>query len=107
MKGADGCQRHDDAGFHVEDTGAPVAAAFFAPGHVCQGADRPDCVEMAEEENGLAGGAGGAEAEFEDVAEVFLAVAFDAAAECAGEVFDDCGGGVNRCWIFTWGFLLD
>ena len=89
LEGADGGEGHDDAGFHVEDSGAGVAAVVVGPGHGGEGTEGPDGVEMAEEEDGFAGGAGGAEAEFEDVAEEFLGVAFDAAAEFAGPGFGE------------------
>ena len=52
---------------------------------------------MAEEQDGLAGGTPWAEAEFEDVAEGFLFVPFDAAAEGAGDLFYMSHGGVD-CW---------
>ena len=75
---------HDDAGLHVEHSGAVDLAVGFAPGHGFEGADGPDGVEVAEEQDGFAAGARGAEAELEDVAEVFLVVALGAAAEGRG-----------------------
>ena len=95
LESADGGECHDDAGFHVEDTGAVVATVLVGPGHGGEGTAGPDGVEVAEEEDGFAGGAGGTEAEFEDVAEELLGVAFDAAAELAGAGFGEQHGGVN------------
>ena len=47
----DGSEGHGNAGFHVENAGAAKPAIGDAPGHGAEGADRPDCVEMAEHKN--------------------------------------------------------
>ena len=107
FKVLDGCEGHDDAGLHVEDAGAPEAAIFFAPGHSRERSHGPDGVEVAEEQDGLSGGTRGAEAELEDVAEGFLFVTFDAAAEGAGDVFYLGDGGVYGDAVFSGGLGLD
>ena len=96
---ADGGEGHRDAGLHVEDAGAVdsgVFAAGLAPGHGFEGAERPDGVEVAEEEDWFVLCAGaGAEAELEDVAEVLLFVLPGAPAEGFGLATDEGGGSVD------------
>jgi hypothetical protein len=78
-------RRHGHAGLHIESSGAPKAAVAHAAGHGFKRADRPHCVEMAEEEDGLGAFtcARGprAEAGFENVAVARLAMELEAAAE--------------------------
>ena len=67
----------------------------------------PDCVEVGEQQDWFAGGAGRAEVQFEDVAVLFLAVVAGAAAETASVFFCDGHGGVDGGGIFTGRLLLD
>ncbi len=109
----DSGESHGDAGFHVEcagavKTGLALGVGGEAAGHGFQGAEGPDCVEMAEQEDAVGGGFGaGAEAEFEDVAPGALTVAFYASSEgfCVG-----CGevhAGVYGGFIVRGGFGED
>ena len=107
MEGFDGGEGHDDAGLHVEGSGAGDFFLGFAPGHLGEGAVGPDGVEVAEQEDWLACRAGWAEVEFEDVAVSFLFVVFRAGSEFAGPAFDQGAGGVDGAGVFAGGFLLD
>ena len=92
----DGGEGHGHAGFHVQDARAPEAAFGGAAGHGFEGAEGPDRIQMAKQEDRL-GGAGfgfGAEAGFEDIAERALAVELDAASESFG-----MGGGEGNTGI--------
>ena len=81
--------------------------ADLLAGHGGEGAERPDGVQVAEEKDGFASGAGGAEAELEDISEVFLFVSFDASAELASPAFDEGSGGVEGGFVLAGGLLLD
>ena len=50
----EGFERHDDAGFHVDDARAEELAAVFTIRHGGKRADRPDGVEVAEDEDAWA-----------------------------------------------------
>lgn len=60
---------------------------------------------MAEKKNGFAGGADGAEADFEDIAKTGFPVPLAPSAEAVDEVFDPLYCSVNCKSIFSWGFL--
>jgi len=60
---------------------------------------------MAKKEDGFAGGADRAEADFEEVAETGFSVPLAASAEAVGEVFDPLDSSVKCQPIFSWGFL--
>ena len=45
------CESRDDSGFHVEYARTPEAAVGLPPWHLLQRADRPDGVEVAEQED--------------------------------------------------------
>ena len=49
----EGGERHSDTGLHVEGTGAPKAATTDPAGHGLKRAERPNCVEVTEEEDRL------------------------------------------------------
>ena len=44
---------HGHSGLHVEHAGSPGAAFFDPEGHLGERAERPDCVEVAEQQDGL------------------------------------------------------
>ena len=100
-KQLDGGEGHGDADFHVERAGTPETRVTLcvggdAAGHGFERAECPDGVEVAEEQDAQ-GGIARAEAEFEDVTEVAVAVALDATSKgfrvCGGEVHAGIDGG--------------
>jgi len=102
-----GFKGHDDAGLHVEDAGTEDFAVGFAPGHFGERAERPDGVQMAEEQDAGAFGAGGAETELEDIAVLFLAMAFYGRAEVCGPGCDEIVRAVDCSLVFAGGFDFD
>ena len=89
----DGGEGHGDASLHVEGSGTPETASAQPAGHGFERAERPNRVQMAEEQEGLGGGVciRTPEAEFEDIGEAGLTVGLDAATQllatrdCEGE----------------------
>jgi hypothetical protein len=80
---------HGDADFHIEGAGAPEAAVVNATGHGAKGADGPNGIEVAEQENGPEVLVSTTETRFEDVAVIALAVKLDAAAEISNGLGGD------------------
>jgi hypothetical protein len=102
-----GCERHDDAGLHVEYAGAPEASVSLTERHGFEGSEGPDRVEVAEQEQGLLAAAGGAEAKLKDVAEPLLFVHLGGSTEGCCDLGDERVREVDRGGIVAGGFLLD
>jgi len=102
-----GFKGHDDAGLHVEDAGTEDLAVGFAPRHFGERSERPDGVQMAEEQDAAAFGAGGAETELEDVAVLFLAMAFYGRAEVCGPGGNESVGAIDCGFVLAGGFDFD
>ena len=98
-EGFEGGEGHEDAGLHVEDTWSVEASVTLVKGHGGERAEGPDGVEMAEEEDGLAGIVSRQdireEVELEDVAVGSLAVAGDDGIERRGERGEGVGSRVD------------
>jgi hypothetical protein len=73
----DGGQSHGHAGFHIQHAWTPHAALLDAKGHGGKGAQWPDRVQMAEQQNGLCPTARAAEAQLEQIPKFALPVALD------------------------------
>src|ERR1700678_1899182 len=71
MQGSEG---HCDAGLHVEHARTVETATGLAEGHSGERAERPDRVEVAEEQDRLALAPGRAKSQLQHVAEVALPV---------------------------------
>jgi hypothetical protein len=96
----DGGEGHADSSFHVEDAGTPYSFLIDAKGHGLEGAQRPDGIEMAEQQDGLRAPAAFPEADFEVVSAVELAVSADATVQSFG-----VGGGLVDAAIYG-GFFV-
>ena len=101
-QGFQGGEGHEDSGLHVEYAGAVETAFALLVGHVGQGAEGPDGVEVAEQEDGFAGVVSRKnvrkEVELEDVSVGGLGVAGDDGIQWRGEGGEGVCGGVDGGW---------
>ena len=107
----DGGECHGYAGFHIQGAGAVEALLSCrvggdAAGHGFEGAEGPDGVEVAEEED-AAGGLARAETQLQDIAPGLLAVTLDSSAQGFRVAGGKVHAGIHGGFVVGGGFGED